>query len=151
MLRLLKRNTKGAALVEFSISAILFLIVVFGVMEWTFEVYARHASDRSLSAALSAYAVDHDESAAQAAAVDQGGFVAKRCVQPLEFRLYDSISGVDMSSSAPGYAPVGDATDDTAVFAKITLTCIWDRLTPMLIATLGDNMTHAVSGYVKLR
>lgn len=147
----LKRNKKGGALVEFAISALLFFTVFFTAIEWSLELYARHATERALSTSLWYYSMENDLDKARSQSMRETNWILTTCLEPIEARLYDTIAGVDMSVPTSGYARTGTATDDSAVFAKLTLTCTWPRFTPLVAAVMGNKMTHKVTGFTKLR
>lgn len=151
MFRRISRSKSGSVLLEFSLASLLYMTVVMTTIEWSLELYVRHASERSLAAALRVYSVTGDEVAAEDAARSATVYILNRCLEPLEFRLYDAILGEDLGDPDGGYVPTGTAADDAAVFARISLRCHWPRFTPAMIATMGKTMSHSVVGVTKMR
>lgn len=151
MLGKIAKNRKGATLVEFAISALLFFMVLLSSMEWALEVYARHATERGLVAAMRVYSVTGDEMQARTAAEESGVYIISRCLEPIDFRLYDFISGVDLARPNSGRPATGTPADNSAVFARVELTCRWGRLTPLLSAMTGPEMVFSAAGVTQMR
>jgi hypothetical protein len=145
------KNRKGGVLLEFAFSALLFFTVLISSVEWSLEVYVRHATERGLAAATRVYAATGDEAQARDVAIQESIYIISRCLDPIDFRLYNSITGFDMADPTTGYAPTGTPADDAAVFARLELTCVWRRLTPITASILGPDMKFSTIGLVRMR
>jgi hypothetical protein len=145
------KNRKGTVLLEFAISSLLFFTALISSVEWSMEVYARHATERGLAAATQVYAATGDEVMARDVAIKEGIYITSRCLDPIDFRLYNSIIGINMADPETGYEPTGTPADDAAVFARIELTCTWRRITPLMARILGPEMKFNVIGLVRMR
>lgn len=150
-MRRLRRNTSGAVLVEFALSALLFFMSILTALEWSVEMYVRHATERAMASALRFYAETGDLQASETAARTETIYIVDRCLEPLDIRLYDSILGVDLTDPSSGYSPTGTASDDAAVVFKIGAVCRWSRFTPFLAAISGPEMVHSISGFSRIR
>lgn len=150
-MKYLKKRSSGAVLVEFAFASLFFVMLLLSTLEWTVEMFARHSTERGLTAALRSYAEISDADGAQDAFSEETAFFISRCIQPLDIRLYDSISGVDLTDRDSGYSPTGTAVDDNAVVARITATCEWDRMTPLTAAVFGKQMVHSASAVARIR
>ena len=145
----LLRNSHGGVLLEFAMSSLLFFTVLFGTLEWSLELFARQSTERALSASLHIYVISKDEAAADAAALNEvGGFIG-RCLSS-EFRIYDTIAGVDLLGSSSGRAPAGNASDDSAAFVKVVMTCNWPRMTPLTASLLGSELIYTTTGVARI-
>jgi Flp pilus assembly protein TadG len=151
MIRRFRKSQKGGALVEFAASALLFFTVFFTAIEWSLELYVRHATERALSASLWVYAQENDLDKARATTMQETSWILSTCLEPIEAQLYNTIQGVDMSQPGSGYARTGTAADDGATFARLRVTCTWPRFTPIMAALMGNEMSHSVTGFAKLR
>jgi Flp pilus assembly protein TadG len=147
----LTRERKGGVLAEFAMASLLFVTVLLGSLEWSLEIYVRHAVERAASVAPAIYATSRSLDDAQAAIDDQTGHILSRCMQPIDVRLYNSISDVNLADPATGYAPTGTAADDSAVFARLELTCVWTRFTPIMAGILGNEMNYRVITFARMR
>jgi hypothetical protein len=142
-------NKRGGVLLEFAMSSLLFLTVLFGTLEWSLEIFARQSTERALAASLHIYVISRDEAAADAAALNEvGGFIG-RCLSS-EFRIYDTIAGVDLLGSSSGRAPAGNASDDSAAFVKVVMTCNWPRMTPLTAYLLGRELIYTTTGVARI-
>ena len=147
----LRSQSKGAVLVEFAFGALVFFATVLGALEWSLEVYVRHATERHVSAMSRVYSSDRNLESAMDAGAREVGFITRLCAHTADIRLYDSILGVDLSDPNSGYEPTNTSADDLAVFARLEMTCEWSRLTPLAAALFGDHLQYSVIGLTKLQ
>ncbi len=149
--RKLKRHTQGGVLVEFAITALFLVMMLFSVIEFSVEMFMRQSSERAIDVASRVYSATRSVSAAEAAVEVEVTSLLQRCVEPVDVRLFDSVRGIDMSSPTAGRAALGDASDSSAVFARISLRCDWERMTPIVRSFFGSTMTHEAVSLVRMR
>jgi hypothetical protein len=145
------RNRRGGVMVEYAVSALFLVIMLFSVIEFSLEMYIRQSTERATDVASRVYSVSRSVEAAEDAVEIEVSTLLNRCLQPIEFRIYDAISGVDVSDPNTGRVPAGDASDDTAIFARISVQCDWERITPVVRSTFGASMVHRATVLVRLR
>jgi TadE-like protein len=148
-LRGFKRARKGAVLVEFALSALLFVVVLMATLEFGLETHARNTTERVANRATEAYASTRDMSVVDAVIADRTDAVLSRCLQPVRVVLFDSIAGIDPLRDAGRPVNVGDPS--TAVAFRLELVCIWPRLTPAFGGLLGSPDGYTSTGFARLR
>jgi len=148
LLRRLKRSQRGAALTEFAFSSLLMILVLMTTIEFGIEMFMRQQAERAAGTAAVVFGETRSPQKAQDAA--QGimlrGF--SDCIEPLEITLHNGINSLKNGS---GREARGNPSDDGSQFAKVVLTCNWDRLTPGSRLMLGPRITHRSSTYVRIR
>lgn len=144
-----RRCRRGGILVEFGIGVMLFLTVLLGTLEWSLEMILRHSTERAAVVAVQSLADDGDPVAAQVAVMKKGTLY-RACDEPLRFRFFDTIKGIDLTASGTGYAPTGALSDESAVWARVEVSCSWHRLTPVGVILFGDTMQHETVAFARL-
>jgi len=150
-IKALARNTRGGVILEFALSTLLLLTVLLSTLEFGLEMFVRQSSERAASAAAMEYSTRRSVSETQEAVRDSLPVMMYRCSEPLEVRLFDSILGVELAEDAAGRAAQDDASDASAVMARVSYTCRWDRLTPVVRGLLGPVFEHEVVVYTRMR
>lgn len=144
-----KARRRGAVLVEFAISATIMLAVLISTVEFGIEIFVRQSTEHGVAVAARHYEGLHSISDANSAvAADLPGFMSI-CIQPLQISLYNSFS--DMEGHPDGRKALGTSADNGAAMARLTLTCKWDRMTPIVRWMLGPTMTDTAVAVVRIR
>jgi len=149
-LRSLRRSRKGATLVEFALSALLFVTVLMATLEFGLETHARNTTERVANRATEAYASTRDLAVVESVIADRTDAVVARCLEPVEVYLFDSVASADPLRDA-GRLADGTASDATAVAFRLELVCRWPRLTPALGGLLGSPNGYISTGFARLR
>jgi len=149
--RRLLQDRKGAALVEFAVSAFLMISVLVTSVEFGVEMFIRQSVERAASAASLHYAETRSIEATQARVDEVVPVMLKRCLETVRVRLYDQVQGTDLRDEAAGRWADGSAADESATLARVELTCRWQRITPVVRASLGPEMLHRASIYTRMR
>lgn len=150
-LRKFARARKGAALMEFAISAFLLISVLVTTIEFGVEMFIRQSTERAASAASLHYAETRSLAGANARMEEVVPVMLRRCLEPAQVRLYDQVAGIDLKGEAAGRWADDTASDESAVIARIDVTCRWQRITPIVRGMLGPEMAHGVSIYTRMR
>ena len=147
-LRRLSRATRGSVITEFAFSALTMIFVLMMTVEFGLEVFLRQSSERAAGAAAIAYADTRDPGEAQDAAAETliPGF--RDCLEPLDISLYDNISSM---KNGTGRHALNTPADDSAVLARVTVTCRWERLTPIARIVFGPRLVHDTVSIVRIR
>lgn len=149
--RSLARNARGGVILEFALSMLLLLTVLLSTIEFGLEMFVRQSSERAASAAAMEYATRRSVADTEAALRGSLPVMMYRCSEPLEVRLFDQVVGVEIADPNAGRAAADDASDATAKVARVSYTCRWDRLTPVVRGFLGATFEHEVVVYTRMR
>lgn len=143
----LRRARRGAVIVEFTVSAVIVIMLLLMTLEFGVEVFMRQSIERGISAATAEYARHHDPGLAQDAATSQVPATFQSCIQPLAITLYNATSSLD----GGGRAATGGPSDAGASLARVRLTCKWSRITPVARALLGADLVYSGAALARLR
>lgn len=147
----LARNTRGGVILEFALSTLLLLMVLLSTLEFGLEMFVRQSSERAASAAAMEYSTRRSVVDTEKAVRDSLPVMMYRCTEPLDVRLFDTILGLEIAEAEAGRPAADDASDDSAVIARVSFTCRWDRLTPVVRGLLGGTFEHEVVVYTRMR
>ena len=149
-LRYLRKARKGATLVEFALSSLLFVVVLLSTLEFGLETHARNTTERVANRAAEAYASTRDLDTVAAVLADRTDAVLSRCLEPVRIVLFDTVASVD-PLRATGRPADGTAADDPAVAFRLELECRWPRLTPALGGILGSVGGYTSTVFARVR
>lgn len=142
------RAVRGGILVEYSIVSLVGLMIIFGTLEWGVQMFVRQSVEATAEAAAENFALSRDPDQAQVAAEKVSAGLLRVCLDPIEFHLFEAVSGRDLLA---GGSAAGATPDPNAVLARVDVRCHWASLFPALWQKPGAGMTHAATAYVRLR
>lgn len=139
-----RKHKKGGALLEFALGSVILITVLIGVLEFGIEIFARNTTERLTNRAAEVYALTRDLEAVDEVLSSRADAITQRCLQPVDIDLFDSVTTSSPFDQA-GRTPDGTAADDTAVAFRLTISCDWPRITPLMGNLLGPDGGHAAS------
>lgn len=142
------RARRGGVIIEFSFSALLLILALMTTLEFGIEVFVRQSVERAAGIAVTTYAATRSPQAAEDAVTKETIKVVRNCIKPLDIVIHNNISSLKNGS---GREAKGNSSDDGARVARITLTCEWDRLTPLQRSVMGAKMIHQTTSFVRIR
>jgi Flp pilus assembly protein TadG len=147
----LKRSNRGGVLIEFALGAIIVLSVLVTTIEFGVEMFVRQSVVRAGTVASSNYAETRSIVASTSAMENSSPAILDLCSQPLDVKLFNAVTGVDMSDPSSGYPAQDSGADAAASIALVTYNCEWQRTTPLLRAMMGDEVNLQTSVIVRMR
>lgn len=129
------RSKKGAVLIEFAISALLFFTVLLATVEFGVEIYVKNTTERLTNRVAETYALTRSTERAQEVLENEADVITSRCIQEPRFVVFDDITGLDILRDA-GRAP-SEGLEMNAVAFRVEVDCDWPRITPVMGGMLG--------------
>lgn len=148
-LKSLLRRQHGVVLVEFAAASLVMVMVLLTTVEYGVETFIWQSSERMAADAAQTYSVTRSIEAAEATIAAELPAPLLRCRTPLDIVLFDRVSGSDLV--AGGRPADGSAQDTDAVLAKVTFTCDWDRITPVVRGMFGAVSSFDTTVFVRLK
>lgn len=129
------RSKKGAVLVEFAVSALLFFTVLLATVEFGVEIYVKNTTERLTNRVAETYALTRSTARAQEVLSNEADAMTARCLQEPRFTVFDDINGIDILRDE-GRVP-DESVDMNAVAFRVEIDCDWPRITPVMGGMLG--------------
>lgn len=136
---------------EFAFSSIVIVMVLLTTIEFGIEMFIRQTSERAVSTATTSYAVNRSKALADEAILNSVPYVLRRCMQPIDVQLMNTIRGKDLSGDSVGFKALDNNGDISAEFARVTFTCDWSRITPASRFFFGPTFTTKSVAYTRMR
>ena len=151
VMRRLNKSERGSVLIEFALGSIIVIAVLVTTIEFGIEMFVRQSVARAGTVAASNYSETRSIGDSTSATENSSPAILDLCAQALDVRLFNSVTGVDMSNPASGYPAQDSGADAAASVALVSYSCEWQRTTPFLRAMMGPEVNLRTSVIVRMR
>ena len=143
-------NNKGAVIVEFSIIALIFISIVVSTVEMGIELLVYQSVERTADDAWIIFSKEQSLAKTDDELRKRMPIIVRSCMEPVQVRVFDSILSKDVTKNSGGDI-FHDGDDLTGKkFAKIDITCKWQRITPFIRILLGKELNYTITTYSRI-